>query len=115
MTKPTVFSCIIVGLLSLVAVRATTAAKHGPISFKVSTALPPEEGVTRRDPSDVIRVGDTYYVWYTKVVKGAGTGIFQYPSGYSGDVFYATSTDGQKFEEQGIAVGKGMACSRRIS
>lgn len=26
-----------------------------------------EEGVTRRDPSDVIIVGGTYYVYYTKV------------------------------------------------
>lgn len=26
-----------------------------------------EEGVTRRDPSDVIKVGDTYYVYYTKI------------------------------------------------
>jgi hypothetical protein len=26
-----------------------------------------EEGVTRRDPSDVIKVGGTYYVYYTKV------------------------------------------------
>jgi len=26
-----------------------------------------EKGVTRRDPSDVIKVGQTYYVYYTKI------------------------------------------------
>lgn len=26
-----------------------------------------EKGVTRRDPSDIIKVGDTYYVYYTKI------------------------------------------------
>ena len=31
-----------------------------PYDFTYSTAVAPEEGVTRRDPSDVIRVDDTY-------------------------------------------------------
>lgn len=26
-----------------------------------------EKNMTRRDPSDVIKVGESYYVWYTKV------------------------------------------------
>jgi len=25
-----------------------------------------EKGIIRRDPSAVIKIGDTYYVWYTK-------------------------------------------------
>jgi len=28
--------------------------------------LEPEKGVCRRDPSTIIKVGDLYYVWYTK-------------------------------------------------
>ena len=34
--------------------------------------LEPEDGVCRRDPSDVIKVGDNYYVWYTKVREAPG-------------------------------------------
>ena len=63
-----------------------------------------EPGVCRRDPSDVIKVGDTYYVWYSKVMRGQRL----YPSGYAASVWYATSTDdGQSWAEQGEAVGKG--------
>ena len=64
-----------------------------------------EKGICRRDPSDVIRVGETYFVWYTKVVNGPG--IFQYPSGYTGSVWYATSEDGQSWKERGVCVRKG--------
>jgi len=35
--------------------------------FEKVTGIGFETGVTRRDPSDVIKVGDTYYVYYTKV------------------------------------------------
>jgi len=31
-----------------------------------------EEGVMRRDPSDVIKVGDTFYVWYSKGDNSSG-------------------------------------------
>jgi predicted GH43/DUF377 family glycosyl hydrolase len=64
-----------------------------------------EKGVCRRDPSDVIRVGSTYFVWYTKVRKTDG--VFRYPSGYSGTVWYATSEDGHAWAEQGQAIGTG--------
>ncbi|WP_406603757.1 glycoside hydrolase family 117 protein [Neolewinella aquimaris] len=71
-----------------------------------------EEGVVRRDPSAVIKVGDTYYVWYSR-----STGPTQ---GFGGDIdkdkvfpwdrcdiWYATSKDGWTWEEQGMAVGRG--------
>jgi len=58
-----------------------------------------EEGVTRRDPSPVIKVGELYYVWYSRSVEG--------PSGYYADVWYATSSDGIEWTEQYKAVGKG--------
>ncbi len=53
-----------------------------------------EKGITRRDPSDVIKVNNTYYVYYTKVIGQA--------AGYWGDLWYATSRDeGFTWEEQG--------------
>lgn len=36
-------------------------------SFNEVTGIGFEKGVTRRDPSDVMKVGDTYYVYYTKI------------------------------------------------
>ena len=59
-----------------------------------------ETGVMRRDPSDVIKVGDSYYVWYSK-----GT----ISPGYDATVWYATSTDGQQWTEKGMALAKGEA------
>ncbi len=82
-----------------------TADGPYPSDFTYSTAIGPEKGVTRRDPSDVLKVGGTYYVWYSKVLKAPG--VFKYPSGYSADIYYATSQDGKEWNEQGLAVGKG--------
>ncbi|QDU35987.1 Arylsulfatase [Maioricimonas rarisocia] len=63
-----------------------------------------DPGVCRRDPSDVIKVGDTWYVWYSRVERGQPL----YPSGYGASVWFATSTDdGRSWTEQGEAVGKG--------
>ncbi len=75
------------------------------------TGIGREEGVCRRDPSDVIKVGDTYYVWYTKVVrKDTTSGRHGYPSGYQGSVWYAAgSDDGRTWVEKGEAIAKGKA------
>jgi beta-xylosidase len=71
-------------------------------TYQAAQNLGQEPGVCRRDPSDVIRAADTYYVWYTKVVESAPL----YPSGYNGTVWYATSTDeGHTWQERGKAVG----------
>lgn len=59
-----------------------------------------EKGVMRRDPSDVIKVGDLYYVWYSKGPIAPG---------YDATVWYATSPDGFDWTEQGMAVDKGDA------
>jgi len=59
-----------------------------------------EPGITRRDPSDVIRVGDTCYVFYTKVYGKS--------PGYWGTIWYATSADmGYHWVEQGQALDIG--------
>jgi hypothetical protein len=53
----------------------------------------------RQDPSNVIRVGDTYYVWYTQRKAGV------HP--YASTIYYATSKDGVHWTDQGQALGKG--------
>ena len=71
-----------------------------------------EEGVTRRDPSAVITVDDTYYVYYSRATgetKGFHTGdpeakVFPWDKT---EVWYATSTDGLEWKEQGCAVPRG--------
>ena len=57
-----------------------------------------QEGVMRRDPSDVIKVGNLYYVWYSKG---------KISPGYDATVWYATSEDGHKWTEKGVALEKG--------
>lgn len=55
----------------------------------------------RRDPSDIIKVGSKYYVYYTKMISPQ-------TSGYWGTIWYATSEDeGHNWEEQGMAIGLG--------
>jgi len=67
--------------------------------FRYSPAIPFEVGVTRRDPSPVIRAGNLYYVWYSRTMESA--------DGYSASVWYATSSDGFTWSEQGEALPKG--------
>ena len=68
-----------------------------------------EEGVTRRDPSDIIKVNGVYYIWYTKIpsrINGVQTPL--YPSGYYGTIWYAVSEDeGINWKEAGQALGTG--------
>lgn len=57
-----------------------------------------EEGVMRRDPSDVIKVGELYYVWYSKG---------KISTGYDATIWYATSPNGRDWTEKKMALGKG--------
>jgi predicted GH43/DUF377 family glycosyl hydrolase len=68
-------------------------------SYQELKGLEPENGVCRRDPSDVIQVDGTYYLWYTKTEK-------QY-SGYDASIWYASSNDGKTWVERGEALGRG--------
>ncbi|MEG3655896.1 family 43 glycosylhydrolase [Arenibacter palladensis] len=55
----------------------------------------------RRDNSDVIKVGDTYYVWYSRMDRPT-------TAGYWATIWYATSKDeGHTWEEQGMALDVG--------
>jgi len=67
--------------------------------FTYRTAIPYEAGVSRRDPSPVLRVGSLYHVWYSKSTAD--------PSGYAAGVFHATSGDGREWAEVGEAIPKG--------
>ncbi len=73
-----------------------------------------EEGVTRRDPSKVIKVGDHYYVWYTKrqtavTWRGVAHASETRPAWDwdMADVWYATSPNGFHWTEHGCAVQRG--------
>lgn len=68
------------------------------------TGIGREPGVCRRDPSDIIRVGDTWYVWYSRTTRDRPL----YPSGYHATIWYASSRDeGRHWTERGEAVGVG--------
>lgn len=68
--------------------------------YKELSGIGYEKGVTRRDPSDIIEVKGTYYVYYTKV--------FGVAPGYWGTLWYATSKDeGYTWKEKGEILGVG--------
>lgn len=80
--------------------KATQNASVPAVAMKYSEAkgIGVEKGVMRRDPSDIIKVGDLFYVWYSKGPKS---------SGYDATVWYATSPDGHQWTEKGVAIEKG--------
>lgn len=74
-----------------------------------------EKGVSRRDPSKVIKVKGTYYVYYTcrrTIVDPVGIEILNKSDDIPtydwdlSDIYYATSEDGFHWIEQGIAVSR---------
>jgi len=96
---------LIIAAVALGSLVASAQKKNERSKYKTSsvkrvevTGVGDEDGVMRRDPSDVIKVGDLYYVWYSK-----GT-IFP---GYDATVWYATSKDGINWEEKGESVARG--------
>jgi predicted GH43/DUF377 family glycosyl hydrolase len=76
------------------------------VTFTFDTATVEElpdsgSGIGRRDPSDVIKVGDTWHVWYSRMVDDVTTG-------YDASVWHATSTDeGYTWVEQGEVIPRG--------
>ena len=73
-----------------------------------------EMSVSRRDPSKVLKIGDTYYVWYTRrITEHVPVGMRHHDQANEeipavdwdlADICYATSKDGFDWVEQGIAV-----------
>ena len=82
-------------------VTACTEPFPGFGGFAYRAALPYEEGVSRRDPSPVVRGGGCYYVWYSRSTRDA--------SGYWATIWYAISADGLHWQERGQALGRGDA------
>jgi len=58
-----------------------------------------DAALDRQDPSNVIKVGDRYYVWYTQRRRGV------HP--YASTIYFATSEDGIEWQDRGEALGKG--------
>lgn len=96
--------------------------RHNPwftrFRYQLVSGLGYEGGIVRRDPSCIIQVDGTYFVWYT---RGAHPCV---PVGHDHasetipavawdlcDVWYATSRDGHNWQEQGPAVTRGPAGS----
>lgn len=81
---------------------ASAEDSHGSATLTRTTltGIGPEKNVSRRDPSDVIKVGDLYYVWYSRGPVRPG---------YNATVWCATSPDGVNWTEIGEAVAKGAA------
>ena len=62
-----------------------------------------EKDVRRQDPSNVIKYGDSYHIWYSKVVREPDEPF----SAYYGTIWHASSTDGINWIEHGRSVGPG--------
>ncbi len=108
--------CAILLLVGGFAVADTTAFKPYPelvnkhFSYQEAKGIGYEEGITRRDPSDIIKVGDSFYVYYTKVIHKDVSEEMQRMkgSGYVGTLWYATSkNEGRTWTEKGRALGLG--------
>ena len=85
--------------------KKVTPPKYESLNFSYQniTGIGEEKIYNRRDNSDIIKVGNTYYVWYTRMDSPV-------TSGYWGTIWYATSIDeGHTWEEKGMAVGLGAA------
>lgn len=70
-------------------------------SYSDVTGIGVDSVYNRRDPSDVIKVGNKHYVWYSRMDSPI-------TSGYWATIWYATSEDeGHTWNEQGMALGLG--------
>ncbi|NQU21220.1 MAG: hypothetical protein HQ567_08055 [Candidatus Nealsonbacteria bacterium] len=96
---------------------ATDAAQRWPefahkhFQFQPARGIGRERDVTRRDVSDVIQVGDVYYIWYSKVDHGKlGPELRRLKhTGYVATIWYAVSNDeGHSWEEKGQGIRWGI-------
>ena len=75
-----------------------------------------EKGIVRRDTSSIIEANGKYYIWYTRakhpctpVGHERQTDLLPAHPWDLADVWYATSSDGHHWGEQGPAVQRGPA------
>ena len=75
-----------------------------------------EDGAERYYPSSVIEIDSKYYMWYSKPLSNSevvgpndATDSLRAFHWDLCDVWYATSTDGLNWEEQGVAISRGTA------
>ncbi len=85
-------------LVAVVAAAEEPALKTVKVTHVPIQGIGAEADVMRRDPSDIIKVGDLYYVWYSKG---------KISPGYDATIWYATSEDGYTWSEKGMALSKG--------
>ena len=87
-----------IGLVAGVTATVQAEMEALKATYSAAKGIGAEAGVMRRDPSDIIKVGDLYYVWYSKGSIAPG---------YDATVWYATSPDGHTWTEHGMALAKG--------
>jgi len=71
----------------------------------------PDPKYVRRDPSAVIKIGDLYYVYYSRGLRYSKGPIKKDTPWDQCDIWYATSKDGWTWDEKGAAVVRGKAGS----
>ncbi len=86
--------------------------------YQLVRGLGYQKGIVRRDPSCIIEVDGIYYVWYTRgahpcppVGHERATDTLPAMPWDLTDLWYATSSDGINWQEQGPAVERGPAGS----
>jgi len=89
---------LVIGLAAGLSASAQAEIETLETTYSEAKGIGVEAGVMRRDPSDIIKVGDLYYVWYSKG---------KIAPGYDATVWYATSPDGHTWTERGMALAKG--------
>ena len=78
--------------------------------FEEVSGIGKQEGIVRRDPSDVVEHDGRCYVWYSRVDQSVLAPEQQRlrTSGYVASIWYATSDDeGRNWTERGEALGRG--------
>jgi beta-xylosidase len=88
---------VLMGLAGWLCTAAQAEIKTVEVTHSALTGIGVEKDVMRRDPSDIIRVGDLFYVWYSKGPSSPG---------YDATIWYATSPDGYNWTEQRQSLAK---------
>jgi hypothetical protein len=84
----------------LIASLKSVIHKNYEFTFNVVTGIG-DDTIARRDSSDIFKIGNTYYVFYSRNDSGVE------PYGYHSTVWLAKSTDTENWTEVGEAIPKG--------